>query len=547
MAVANETAGIAQGHNHSIEQLRGKAMSDATGSADKQLVIDAAKQADEVRLAADQTRADARAFYHTVRAAMGAFANVPDCSYWPCGENADCVLGTGCLCRARYVGDGITCTPRFMYSPMRVPTGFDKEREAPNVVELQVVTLSEDTVLVAFRDAARGDAGFLRVGRVGDEGLDWSLPSEFAAPAFGLALVAMSGQEKRFVAGYRDMDEDGTAYLLLGTVCAPSLEAWQPGAVEVKPQQPTWLADHQAHQLALVQLHDDAVACFYVGHDADNLQSWGQGIVMKIQAEGPSEQLVKADGIDGFRFTNKPVTDLSAIALSQTRLVVAYRVSSAENDAAGSSHELSATWLDLNGTTNQLTPDQLRSDGVIHFATSNRDVGNRDVAAVASNIFAYTFEHSGGGVVNAALVHVGPPEGLKALSMVRVSVPEDPGRSGRANGKAGETTAAAPPLTFLKTVREPPGAGPPHTFTYFQVKGRRPDAQICRVPAEATLQPGDAAASPGFTDCKHLLWADTETKAASAVRVPDGRLLFVYADLPGALFSRFLNTDSLLG
>jgi len=200
------------------------------------------------------------------------------------------------------------------------------------------------------------------------------------------------------------------------------------------------------------------------------------------------------------------VARITATALSPSSLVAAYRVLPEPSAAPGqASRELSAVWMGVRGGELVVSAHSL--------ALEPGRVGAwaRDVALVSQDLFAYSYQAGPERQTKLALVRVDPETHQMAVT-------------------SGPTVIGHGDATSVRGISLPSGPASPRTFTYFQRPSENAMAEVCNVSPDGRI-----------TDCRDVMWADTETRAASGVRLPDGRLAFAFANKAGAPFYQLLS------
>eukprot|EP00421_Protoceratium_reticulatum_P009778 CAMPEP_0168357808 /NCGR_PEP_ID=MMETSP0228-20121227/784_1 /TAXON_ID=133427 /ORGANISM="Protoceratium reticulatum, Strain CCCM 535 (=CCMP 1889)" /LENGTH=594 /DNA_ID=CAMNT_0008370351 /DNA_START=127 /DNA_END=1909 /DNA_ORIENTATION=- len=443
-------------------------------------------------------------FYYTARAMMGSHSTAPDCRFLACGPDAECVSRNGrarCECRACFAGDGFTCRPRpcdaatdFTAKPLlgRVPAGYPlvPRSEPGAAVELHLALLSPQHLAVAVRDASAGDAGRLIVGRVVGAGVTWGAWQGFADKAFGPALAGLPGG--RLLAAYRDSDQGGVL-----RAQAARLNATDGLSLVLGGPRP--LARSQAQRAALVPLAASRVVCLFA-------ESASAGAaVLRVRPDGALSVEAATGFAEGLR-----VAQLAAAPLSPTSLVVGYRaLPDPLATSRQASRELSAVWMGLQDNELVIDPHPIAIEpGLVGMLA-------RDVAVVAENMFAYSYESGRERLTKLVIVRVDPVTH-------KMSVVGGPRVIGR-----GETT-------YVQGISMASGPLTPTTFTYFQHPRDNGMAEVCHVSPR-----GEVAR------CSDVMWSDSELKVVSGSRLPDGRLAFASANMDGALFYQLLGTQEM--
>jgi len=465
-------------------------------------------------------------YYYTAKAVLGSQSTIPDCSFVACGDHADCVpadAGVRCQCKPCYIGDGFTCrpvpcAPRTLGSaaPVRgpLPAAYPVvRRQAPGQVgEVQLAVFGQDSepqLAVVFRDISNGNRASLVIGRLNDMEVDfgnWHPLSTSAA--FGLSIAGFPNG--RLLLSFRiGLLMNSTSYVMGGVVN-------RSGDLTARLSAPRPLARGQVESLVMVPLSRSRAVCLHgegeTGRPRGAPRSGGTAQLVEVLPDAVTRVIGRYRFAEGWR-----VERISATALSPTSLVAAYRAQRCDDPASPESavsHELAAQWIGMarDGLLIDPHPAGLETERTHMLA--------RDVALVAQDTFAYSYESQREGVAKVAVVHVNNV-------------------SHRMTVTGGPEVIARGAVRFLHSVSLPAGAASPMTLTMFQRPQESCFAEVCRVSPEGRL-----------AGCRDIAWADQEIQELSVGRLPDARLAVAYVSMRGTLLYQLLTpleTDAIPG
>jgi len=495
---------------HDDEQERLLAATElATLPSDRQSLELAAQFNEESRLEARYANEEMLKFYYTMKAGMGSQGGAPSCDYLTCGEHATCSMSTGiavCVCSPCFAGNGLLCRPAACQpTKLLVPVNLlgHTERASDAVVaEIHLTVFAQDYVAVVFREASAGDQGFLMLGHATEGTVRWGRLQNITGvgePAFGPVIAAFP--TGRLLLAYRDADRGGDGYLMgghAGTEAGNSV----PHAVLRAPAR---FARQQAHRMALVTLATSRAVCLYSDHsttiskNVSTTHAFGAAMLLQVLNGGALAMLGK------YHFADVPVTRLAAVALRPNSFVVAYRGLPVDSLPGSPSQELAAVWV-------QMREDELVVDThPIALEPDKVEMTDRDVSQVSQHMFAYSYQSVSEKKTKVAIIRVDPV-------------------SHRMSVTGGPLTIANGYTKYVQSVSSPFAPASPHTLTYVQ------HSQGLGVQPNATAKSCRVSPAGRVTDCKEVGWAGNEASVGSAARLPDGQLLFVFADGAGAPF-----------
>lgn len=233
--------------------------------------------------------------------------------------------------------------------------------------------------------------------------------------------------------------------------------------------------------------------CFYASEVEDKgvAHVFGVAMLLHIGEGGAVSILGKYRFAQGYQ-----VSRLTATLTSHSTMVLGYRAlhPSGDNAATSDSRELSAAFVSMEG--NELAV----SAGVLHLEPGRRDMWGRAVSLVSQNLVAYSYQSAAEKKTKTAILRVDSES--HAITLV-----------------GGPRVISEGSAAFVQAITLDPGMQAPHSFTYFQHPGQKSQAEVCRIAATGAIE-----------SCGKAAWADQELHAASAARLPDGRLFFAYAN-----------------
>jgi len=509
---------------HTSEQERLEAaILQAAEVTDKSLLEVTATSNEESRLEAQNALNEMQNFISTLKQAMGARGGTSTCLDLTCGLRAYCdfseVVGARCVCDAGYQGDGFVCNPPTVLSPtslFQVPIpGIGQRSEAPQVADLSIASLGNGKWLAAvYRDIGNFQRGYVMVGKVHQGGATWSHPQGFSgeSQAYGAQIKELNGASGRLALAYRDSNRGGSG-ILLGA-------ALDPTTLEVILGAPKIFARNQARAIALLALPRGHVAVLFpetvvsssknVVAASREVSMHGAALLAKMDPSGAAPEI-----IGKHRFVSGPVARLSAILLSPTTFVVAYRggsvsttgSSSGSNSVSAAAHrtEASAIWGQLRGTELVFDPHPVTLDD------GQSQLWARDLSLVQDNMFSYVYHSGNERMTKQAIVRVDP-------ATHRMSVVHGP------------QVVSHGFTSLIGTVRASVAQQSSRTFTFFNDEGAgKAKARLCGV------------ADSGVTQkCRDLKWGDNMIASGSGTPVGDGRLILVSTCPKGMPYYQFV-------
>merc|ERR1719174_706958 len=141
------------------------------------------------------------------------------CADIQCGEHSSCSRttdGAECICDEGYEGDGTTCSAPSLFTPQRLLRDGMQGRSS-KVADMSVNVFYGNQLVIAFRDADREAALFLRAGELDASGMrgtpkhiTWSQPVELARMQAHRAALLPLGLDKAvaFYSDYRAATKD---------------------------------------------------------------------------------------------------------------------------------------------------------------------------------------------------------------------------------------------------------------------------------------------------------------------------------------------------
>ncbi|CAE7244099.1 unnamed protein product [Symbiodinium natans] len=488
--------------NSELKRLRGT-MATLDDSADLKILQGVVKGTEMERMEAEAASLEAVQYYHTVRAASGSTGGAPSCDFLTCGNHAVCKSEHDrafCECVPCFSGDGFTCRPSkctadVVYSPQLI-VPYSSSGTKPDPVMARDVSLSligRDGLVVAIRDEQRGNQGFLSIGRVKSSEIMWGEWKLFSSKSQAFEPTVVGIGERMLIA-YRDSEEKGAGYLVSGQLDSTDLTGFK-----VEIGQPYLLHKRLQQRVALVALSASRAVCL---HSAVSDKAAGNAVLVQVHAGGLSL-------LGKYHFGGEaPISHIASTKLSEDSFVVAYRQQPPDSHEIGlTSKELSATWMRVSDDDFLIvSPHQFTLE------PERPDMYGRDIALVSQNLFAYSYYSGAERKTKMSLVRVDPlSHQMKAVG--------DP------------TVLSTGYSSFVGAVSLPSGSETPSTFTYIQPAGDKSVAKVCGVSSEGRI-----------SACKDVSWAEGEFDAATAIKLPDGRLLFAFQK-GGTVQTRFLSAE----
>eukprot|EP00928_Gymnodinium_smaydae_P016293 TRINITY_DN16089_c0_g2_i1.p1 TRINITY_DN16089_c0_g2~~TRINITY_DN16089_c0_g2_i1.p1 ORF type:complete len:648 (+),score=131.85 TRINITY_DN16089_c0_g2_i1:60-1946(+) len=533
---------------HAAEENRlARALYEATDEGDKTLLEDAATLNEESSIEAQGAYDDMLHFVTTLKHALGSQGFAASCAELSCGPRASCADGSGtagagaeresgvgaarCLCDEGYEGNGFVCNPPRNFST-RALLGVAADGQARRVADLSVVGLGSGTVVVAFRDLAQENRGYLLVGHRSKTGVRWNTPVPFSgeSQAFGVQLADLGDAEGKSGAAaaggnlaiaFRDQNLGGNAILLGARIGAD-------GRVLLSSGRP--FARNQAQQMALVPLAGSRVAVIYAEHAgaAGGVPaqagapgaSYGSALLAHVAPSTDAPEI-----LGKHRFVSGAVARLSAAQLSRSTFVVAYRHASA-TDAHGNGAQATLASRGAERRSNeasvvlaQVVGGKLFFD--LHSVSLEPNQGQiwaRSVAPVQENVFAYTYHSGTERLTKQAILRVDPVAH-------RLAIVQQPQVLAQGFSPfAGSLGSALPPSLANGADAALVRNSGVRLFTYY-AKAEDParlQARMCKATAEGL---------PAM--CEEMPWIDFEASSVAGAPLGDGRVIFVFSDAAG--------------
>jgi len=429
--------------------------------------------------------------YYTMKEAFGGASTAPTCDYLKCGEHAICELNgktksASCKCRPCFAGNGFNCKPstcspakRFSALPMYLHL---KDGKPPGMYDVAVATFQQERLVVAFRDQKQGGRGFLMLGTAGKEEIKWGSMQPFSGDIIAIEPQIVALPNGRIVVHFRDRHEDGAGFLVGGRVD-------EADAFKAIMLTPTAFVRGQNEPTQLVSLQTSRVVCLYAHPATQSEQAYGGALFLQVAKGGTLSIMGK------YHFANHEVSFVTALAIRPTSFVVAYRdPPTADEHSTAPSRELSVVWMAMEDNELFVDPHP------IVLEPEKKGMGKRSLALVSENLFSYSYQCESERKIKMAIVRVDPD-------------------SHRMEVTGGPTTISDGDATFLHSISLPYLSLAPHTFTYFQQPRANSVAKSCRISPKGLI-----------TQCEKIAWSDTQAGSVGAVRLGDGRLVFVFSN-----------------
>jgi len=489
-------------HRHTLEVQRlNAAMSAAPKPSDKELLNETVHANLESRLEAQNAYLQMLNFVNTLKAvATGSDTSARTCKEITCGSYAVCAEeanGAKCKCEEGFEGDGFQCFPPHHFTAVSLFQGPNGKK--PNVKELHLTVFNEVHLGVAYRDASQGDKGFVMVGRAGLALVKWGKPVVFSgnAKAYG-PLIAGLGQRSLLI-GFRDADKDGSGYVISATLDADD-------EYKVLLSDPEVFSRNQAQKFAILQLPHNRAALMFseriVDADGNVLDAFGGAALAQVNL--PANHTLappKPSVLGKYRFSDVPVSRLSATLLTDTTFVVAFRGTTLGTAAAAPPYkEASVVWGQMKDGEIAFSPNP------VSLEPDTPQIWDRGVAVVSQNMFSYSYYCGIAKEVKMTMIKIDP-------NTHQMSITDGPRRLSKGRSD------------YVGAINVPFAPQSPHTYTFFAKPGDKVGtAQICRVSEMGRI-----------TDCRERPFAgyDIAAGAMSGQLLWDGRLIFAFATTKG--------------
>lgn len=507
-----------------------EAMMNAPAESDKMLLETTARVNEENRFEAQNAVGELRNFISTLKQAMGAVGSASRCQDLTCGAHAYCtadakhsyrVHGARCICKEGYQGNGFVCKTSSrlaIHSLMQVRPGT----ELPQLADIHLSAINGDTIMAVYRDISTSHKGYALLGRAESNKMRWHRPVLFSnhSQAFAPALVQLQeGQDGKHNGGiaiaFRNANHGGDGFLLGGRIDSTN------GALRFGA--PKAFARHQAHTIAMLPLSESRVAVFFAEHVLGAGQPsggamYGASLLAKVHSGGAMPEILSKD-----RFATGPVAQLSALAVSPSHIVIAYR---GEGEPGTQNAEAACV-------AGHLSRDRIRYPSpAVLLEPTQTNIWARSLASTGKGSFSYTYQSGNEKVTKQAVLRLAPKtHKLEVLQEPQVldrgvhklvgSVSLLPERGEMENKNARSLQGS-----FLERRTRSSSA----LLTYVGQSGEESTkAHLCKI-SDGGLPFG----------CKALSWAGQDLHSVSGAPISDGRYVFMFTDSAGKPYYSFV-------
>jgi len=371
-----------------VAQQRANSSDSSNAARDVGVLIETIKQDEEARVESVAAEEAMKGFYYSLRGSLGSSAPAPSCSLLRCSRHAECVEMDGearCRCRQCFEGNGFncratTCSVGLYEQPLLVLSGANvAQSEAQYAADIFLAVYGKDRLAVAFRDPSLSDIGFIMVGEVGDEAVQWAPPQAFSnTTALQPTLVVLP--TGRLVISYRDVYSAGIGYLVGGQA---ALEGNLSNS-SVNLTLPQAYAREQSDSSPLVPLANSQVVLLYAEPEITvsgiTKHAYGAAALLKVTAAGDLYLLGK------YHFAEARVSHVKAVSITPTSFVIAFAGLPTGSQQVTSSAELSAVWME------SLDNELVRHPKALALEPGKTAMQTRDVALVSQNLLAYSYQ-----------------------------------------------------------------------------------------------------------------------------------------------------------
>jgi len=322
------------------------------------------------------------------------------CNDISCGLHASCtdsMEGASCVCDEGYIGQGKDCRapPEFM------PHRLVQEGAAVKAADLHVDTFGDNKIVIVFRDATKGDAGLLVVGKVFESGLAQLSPPEFFTKVGMRAFQpVVTGSDRNLAIAWRDENLLGTCRMRAAELGASGIRGAE---MALTWGEPVDFCSQQAHKMSILPLEKNRVMVLYSDkakeHQYAEINSFGNSILAEIGDLGSLKVL------GNFRFTESSVTRLEATKVGANGFVLAARASPAVdemNPQITTSQEAMVMYGEMVGD------DLVFDPNVVNLEPSTGDLWARGVSLIAPNTIAYAYQDAKNMLVKMAVISIEP-------------------------------------------------------------------------------------------------------------------------------------------
>jgi len=336
------------------------------------------------------------------------------CADIQCGEHSSCSRttdGAECICDEGYEGDGTSCSAPSLFTPQRLLRDGMQGRSS-KVADMSVNVFYGHQLVVAFRDMSNKDVGKVMIGDFTPGHIHWS-PPEKISDGKAFDPVAVGLPTNRIVVAFRDADREAALFLRAGELDASGMRG--------TPKHITWsdpveLARMQAHRAALLPLGLDKAVAFYSDYRAATKDEPERRFCAASLAQ--VGHLGAVSELGTFHFLEYAATRLTAKLLSPTTFVIGYRAAKAVDEMNPDivhRQEASAMYGELVDTELSFDPNP------IDLEPETTNIWDRGLSLLGPNTFGYAYETGKDQATHLAVIKVDADHQMKVMSRTKLS------------------------------------------------------------------------------------------------------------------------------
>lgn len=477
----------------------------------KMALEEVANTDDASLLAAKKSLRSIIKYSNALDTALGnAYESTKGCANIICGQHASCTettLGGECVCDEGYVGNGQDCHAPESYLPQKLlvegAAGMQTE-----VAELHVTFFMGTKVAVVWRDVTNKNIGRIMIGTAPPGEVKWAPAERFSArgsKAFQPLVVGFGSN--RLIVSYRDEAKEGACWLRGGEVGVSRIRG---ADLHITWGEPVRFCRGQSHQHAMVPLPQSRVAVFWADSTPPTATkdrvAFGKAALAQVDDHGAVTMLGDT------RFTEVAALRLEATLVTPTSFVISCRSPKMVD-------EMDTTQVTLQEAKliyGEMVEDDLVFDpDSLNLEPEKDHVWARGLSLIAPNTIGYAYQMGKRGRTKLTTVHVDPETHKMTIANKQGSIILSKGFS-----------------PYVSMINYPYAPNDPHTFVYYQKKGKSL-INICRYrPQQQRL-----------AHCEDIAWMRQPLKSVDAIALGGGRLLFVYATEHGVPYYQLMGVS----
>jgi len=344
-------------------------------------------------------------FTHNMELALGAaYEATKGCAKIVCGPHASCTettLGGQCICDEGFAGNGRDCHAPESFIPRKllIEGGAGMKTE---VADLHIAIFMGTKVVCAWRDITNANIGRVIIGKVPSGDVVWTTPERFTASSTSKAFApqVIGLPSNRIAIAYRDAAKGGACWIrgaeigISGLRGADSHLFWG---------EPFSFCQSQSHQMAAVGLGASRVAVFFADRVPATAKTpeiaFGNALLATIDANGATSVLGKK------RFIDSPVVRIETTLLTPSSFVIACRTSKAVDEQDTeliTRQEALAIYGEIDDSDLVFNPNSLSLE------PEESQIWARGVGLVAPYTFGYAYMLGRERKLKLDVVHVDP-------------------------------------------------------------------------------------------------------------------------------------------